>query len=66
MPNDPQTLIGFAVAAVIVIWLVFSVLKKLFGLALIAAVVAVIALFIFNPALANQLWTQAQLMLGMR
>ncbi|ODT79329.1 MAG: hypothetical protein ABS76_21015 [Pelagibacterium sp. SCN 64-44] len=66
MQADSPTLIGLAVAAIIVIWLVFSVLKKLFGLALIAAIVAVIALFWFNPGLANQLWTQAQTLLGIR
>ncbi len=66
MPNDPQTLIGLAVGAVIVLWLVFSVLKKLFGLALVAGIVALVAFFWFNPEIAAQLWSQAQIMLGMR
>ena len=66
MPNDPQTMIGLAVGAVIVVWLVFSVLKKLFGLALIAGIVLVIAVLWFNPGLANQLWSNAQMLLGMR
>ncbi len=66
MPNDPQMLIGLAVGTVVVVWLVFSVLKKLFGLALIAAIVAVIALLWFNPGLATQFWSQAQTILGMR
>jgi len=66
MPNDPQTLIGLAVGAVIVLWLVFSVLKKLFGLALVASIIAVIAFFWFNPEMAGHLWAQAQMLLGMR
>ncbi|ODT50673.1 hypothetical protein [Devosia sp. 63-57] len=66
MPNDPNSLIGLAVVAVIVLWLVFSVLKKLFGLALVAAIVGAAAFLWFNPGLAAQLWTQAQMMLGMR
>lgn len=66
MPNDPQTLIGLAIGAVIVIWLVFSVLKKLFGLALVAAIVAAAALLWFNPGLANQLWTGLQAFFGSR
>ncbi len=66
MPNDPQTLISLAVGAVIVLWLVFSVLKKLFGLALVAGIVALVAFFWFNPEIADQLWSQAQIMLGMR
>jgi hypothetical protein len=66
MPNDSLTLIGIAVGAVIIIWLVFSVLKKVIGLVLIAAIVGVIAFIWLNPELASQLWSQAQLMLGMR
>lgn len=66
MPNDPNSLISLAVVAIIVLWLVFSVLKKLFGLALIAAIVGAGAFLWFNPGLANQLWMQAQMMLGMR
>lgn len=66
MPNDPQTMIGLAVGAIIVVWLVFSVLKKLFGLALIAAIVAAIAFFWFNPEMAGQLWNNLQAFLGSR
>ncbi len=66
MPNDAQTMIGLAVGAIIVIWLVFSVLKKLFGLALIAGIVALIAFVWFNPEMAGQLWSQAQAFLGAR
>ncbi|ODT67915.1 MAG: hypothetical protein ABS75_22310 [Pelagibacterium sp. SCN 63-23] len=66
MPNDPQSMIGLAVGAIIVIWLVFSVLKKLFGLALIAGIVAAIAFLWFNPEVARELWTQTQTMIGMR
>jgi len=49
-----------------VLWLVFSVLKKLFGLALVAGIIAVIAFFWFNPEMAGNLWAQAQMLLGMR
>ncbi|KKB09961.1 hypothetical protein [Devosia chinhatensis] len=66
MPNDPQTLIGLAIGAVIVLWLVFSVLKKLFGLALVAGIVAAIAFLWFNPQVAQELWAQTQTMIGMR
>ena len=37
MPTDFSTLIVLGVGAVILAWLVFSVIKKLFGVALIAA-----------------------------
>ena len=66
MPEDSATLIGLAVGAIVIIWLVFSVLKKLFGQALIAAIVAAIAFVWLNPELASHLWSQAQTMLGMR
>ncbi|MBE7732217.1 hypothetical protein [Devosia faecipullorum] len=66
MPNDPQTLIGLAVGAVIVVWLVFSVLRKLFGLALLAAIVLGAAVLWFNPGLAQLAWTNLQAFLGTR
>ncbi len=66
MPNDSLTLIGLAVGAIVVIWLVFSVLKKVIGLVLVAAIVGVVAFVWLNPQLASQLWAQAQTMLGMR
>lgn len=39
MANDTYLLIGLGCAALFVVWLVFSLVKKLFGLALLAAVV---------------------------
>ena len=66
MPSDTSTLLALGVGAVIVLWLVFSVLRKLFGLALIAGIVGLIAFLWFNPELAAQLWGQAQNMLNMR
>lgn len=36
MPTDPSSLIVLGVGAVILAWLIFSVIKKLFGVALVA------------------------------
>jgi hypothetical protein len=41
MPTDPMTLLGLGVGAVVVVWLVFSVVKKMVGIALVLALVAV-------------------------
>ena len=49
MQADSVTLIGLAVAAIVVLWLVFSVLKKVVGFALVAAIVAAGAFLWFNP-----------------
>ncbi|MFD2646914.1 hypothetical protein ACFSX5_03790 [Devosia albogilva] len=40
IPTDTTTLIALGIGAVIVLWLVFSVLRKLFGLVLLAAIAA--------------------------
>jgi len=53
MPTETYTLIGLAVAAVVVVWLVFSVLKKVFGLLLLAILVSVGFLLWQNPELAQ-------------
>lgn len=37
MPTDTSSLLILGVGAVILVWLVFSVVKKLFGVALLAA-----------------------------
>ena len=37
MPTDMSSLLVLGIGAAILLWLVFSVMKKLFGLALIAA-----------------------------
>ena len=39
MPTDMSSLLVLGIGAAILLWLVFSVMKKLFGLALIAALV---------------------------
>lgn len=55
MPTETYTLVGLGVAAVAVIWLVFSVAKKLFGLLLLAALVAAAFIAWQNPELARQI-----------
>lgn len=60
MQADSVTLIGLAVAAIVVLWLVFSVLKKVIGFALVAAIVAAGALLWFNPGIAQQLLSYFQ------
>lgn len=66
MPTDSTTLIGLAIGAVILAWLVFSVLRKLFGFALIAVIVLAATVLWFNPDLASQLWTNLQMVIGSR
>ncbi|MEQ9636071.1 MAG: hypothetical protein RLW68_08300 [Devosia marina] len=39
MPTDMSSLLVLGIGAAILLWLVFSVMKKLFGLALVAALV---------------------------
>ena len=60
IPNDTITLLGLGVGAIVIVWLVFSVLKKVIGLLVLAAVV--IAGFVLwqNPALLQSLigWLQ--------
>ena len=38
MPTDTSTLLALGIGAAILIWLVFSLMKKLFGLAILAAI----------------------------
>jgi hypothetical protein len=38
MPTDTSTLLALGIGAAILLWLVFSLMKKLFGLAIIAAI----------------------------
>lgn len=54
MPSDSLTLIGLAVAAVVVLWLVFSVLKKVIGLVVLAAIAGVAFILWTNPGLLDQ------------
>lgn len=58
MPNDPAMLIGLGVAAIVVLWLVFSVLKKVIGFAFLAAIVAAGFILWTNPGLLEtaKLW----------
>ncbi|KKC39514.1 hypothetical protein WH87_04785 [Devosia epidermidihirudinis] len=49
IPTDTYTLVGLGVAAVVVLWLVFSVLKKVFGLVLLAAILGAGFMLWHNP-----------------
>lgn len=40
IPTDPLTLMGLGIGAVVIIWLVFSVVKKMVGIAIVLALVA--------------------------
>lgn len=55
MPNDPATLLGLGVGAIVVLWLVFSVLKKLIGIAVLVAVVVAGFVLWTNPGLLDSL-----------
>lgn len=39
IPTDPLTLMGLGIGAVVIIWLVFSVVKKMVGIAIVLALV---------------------------
>ena len=58
--SDTLTLVGLGVAAIVVVWLVFSVLKKVIGLLFLAAVVVAGFVLWQNPALLQGLivWIQ--------
>lgn len=49
--GDNYTLIGLGLAALLVIWLVFSVVKRIFGLLLLAALAVAGFVLWNNPAL---------------
>ena len=51
MPSDPTMLIGLGVGAIVVLWLVFSVLKKLIGFVFLGAIVLAGFLLWTNPGL---------------
>ena len=55
-----MTLMGLGVAAVVIVWLVFSVLKKVIGLLFLAAVVIGAFVLWQNPAMLQALlaWVQ--------
>lgn len=58
--SDTYTLIGLGVAAIVVLWLVFSVLKKVIGLLVLAAIVVTGFVLWQNPAMRDALlaWIQ--------
>ena len=58
--SDTYTLIGLGVGAMVVLWLVFSVLKKVIGLMLLAAMAAAAFLLWQNRAMRDTLlaWLQ--------
>lgn len=58
MPNDPTTLIGLGVAAIVVVWLVFSVLKKVIGFVVLIALAGGAYLLWTNPGLVDSLSNQ--------
>jgi hypothetical protein len=62
MPTDTASLIALGIGAALLLWLVVSVFKKLFGLALIAALAFGAYMLWTNPALLYQ----AMHMLGLR
>ena len=53
--SDTYTLIGLGVAAIVVLWLVFSVLKKVIGLLVLAAIVVAGFVLWQNPAMLDAL-----------
>jgi hypothetical protein len=59
-------LLGLGVAAVVVAWLVFSVLKKVFGLLFVAALVVAGFVLWQNPAMLRGLisWVETALSLN--
>ena len=54
MPTDTSTLLALGVGAGILLWLVFSLMKKLFGLAIIAAIAFGAYMLWANPDLLRQ------------
>ncbi len=54
MPTDTSTLLALGIGAAILIWLVFSLMKKLFGLATLAALAFGAYMLWANPDLLRQ------------
>lgn len=54
MPTDSPTLLALGVGALILVWLVFSLLRKLFGVAILAALAFGAYLVWTNPDLLDQ------------
>lgn len=56
MPAETYTLVGLGVAGIVIAWLIFSVFKKILGLAFLA-VLAFAALMVWqNPEILQQLF----------
>ncbi|MGV8853606.1 MAG: hypothetical protein ACOH2L_03085 [Devosia sp.] len=55
MPTDNLTLIVLALGGLLIVWLVFSLIKKVFGLVLLAALVIGGYLLWTNPAMLRSL-----------
>ena len=49
IPDDLYSMLGMAVGAVVTIWLVMFVVRKLIGIALVAALIIAGAIFWQNP-----------------
>lgn len=54
MPTDTTTLIALGIGAAILLWLVFSLMKRLFGIAIIAAIALTGYMLWTNPDLLRQ------------
>ena len=61
MPTDTSTLLALGIGAAILIWLVFSLMKKLFGLAILAALAFGAYMLWANPDLLRQVLQMAGL-----
>lgn len=51
MPTDTITLAGLAIAAIMAVWLVFSILRKMFGIVLLIALAVGAYVLWTNPDL---------------
>jgi hypothetical protein len=54
MPTDTSTLLALGVGAAILVWLVFSLIKRLFGVAILAALAFGAYMVWTNPDLRDQ------------
>jgi hypothetical protein len=59
--SDAYALVGLGMGAIVVLWLVFSVLKKVIGLVVLAAIAAAAFVLWQNPSLLDGLvdWVRA-------
>ncbi|MDB5473279.1 MAG: hypothetical protein JWP99_582 [Devosia sp.] len=62
--NDTSLLIGLGCAALLIVWLVFGLVKKVLGLALLAAVFGAGLMLWNNPGLLHQLLGAAAAFMG--